>query len=40
VTTIRNPDSRQLSTPGKSVDRHLAVFRRRAKALEDSRIIL
>ncbi|HEX2746471.1 MAG TPA: class I SAM-dependent methyltransferase, partial [Verrucomicrobiales bacterium] len=40
VTSIRNPDSRQLSTPGKSVDRHLAVFRRRAKPVEDLRILL
>ena len=40
VTSVRNPDSRKLSTPGKSVDRHLAVFRRRSKAVEDQRIIL
>ena len=29
VTTLRNPESRELSTPGKSVDRHVAVLRRR-----------
>ena len=29
VTTVRNADSRALPTAGKSVDRHLAVFRRK-----------
>lgn len=29
VTSVRNKDSRALSTEGKSVDRHLAVFRKR-----------
>ncbi len=29
VTTLRNPHSRELATPGKSVDRHVAVLRRR-----------
>ena len=29
VTSVRNDDSIALATPGKSVDRHLAVFRRR-----------
>jgi hypothetical protein len=28
VTSVRNPNSRPLRTKGKSVDRHLAVFRR------------
>ena len=30
VTSLRNADSRGLPTAGKSVDRHLAVFRRPA----------
>lgn len=29
VTTHHNPDSRKLITPGKFVDKHIAVFRRR-----------
>jgi hypothetical protein len=29
ITTHSNMDSRQLLTPGKSVDKHIAVFRRR-----------
>lgn len=29
VVTERNPDSIELETPGKTVDRHVAVFRRR-----------
>jgi hypothetical protein len=29
LADVRNPRSRALATPGKSVDRHLAVFRRR-----------
>ncbi len=29
VRTARNPDSRDLPTPGKSVDRHVAIFRRK-----------
>ncbi len=29
VASERNPDSRPLSTPGKSVDRHVAVLRKR-----------
>jgi len=29
VTSVRNKESRALPTDGKSVDRHLAVFRKR-----------
>ncbi|MEM7148097.1 MAG: class I SAM-dependent methyltransferase, partial [Verrucomicrobiota bacterium] len=28
VTTIENPEARSLKTPGKSIDKHLAVFRK------------
>ncbi len=28
ISSVRNNDSRELPTPGKSVDRHLAVFRK------------
>jgi chemotaxis methyl-accepting protein methylase len=28
VTSVRNTGSRELATPGKSIDRHLAVFRK------------
>ncbi len=34
VTSVRNRNSRALPTPGKSVDRHLAVFRRQGPALD------
>ncbi len=40
IISVRNPDSRPLPTPGKSVDRHLAVFRRRVKASPEPGIIL
>jgi chemotaxis methyl-accepting protein methylase len=29
ITSVRNNSSRELATPGKSIDRHLAVFRRK-----------